>query len=310
MSLLSGINVVTDKSKAKLNQREFEDYRAERTECLRWLLTFGKTPDRAEGYAEATVRTRGNRMDYFYRFVWEQEGHYTSNVTHEHANDYMKYLAYGDYGDVHKENCQKALKMLFKWRRHERGLPEWEPQIKFNYNDRVSNPRDYLTIAERKKVRETALQYGSIPGYKDLSPEARDQWKAHLAQRFDKPKAEVSPDDWDRANGWKIPSLVWTSLDTGLRPIEVERAVTGWVDIDNKVLRIPKEDSSKNHDNWIVGLLPRTVRALELWLEERENYDRYHNTDTLWLTKHGNTYGSSALRYLLKKTIPEGAHPH
>lgn len=91
------------------------------------------------------------------------------------------------------------------------------------------------------------------------------------------------------------------SLDAGLRPIEVERAVTSWVDTENAVLRIPKEDSSKNYNNWTVSLRDQTARILSRWLDQRETYTRYEDTDRVWLTSHGNPYQSQALRYVLSR---------
>jgi integrase len=107
--------------------------------------------------------------------------------------------------------------------------------------------------------------------------------------------------DWERANGWKIPSIVWTSLDTGLRPIEVGRATVQWLDTDNKVLRIPKDESSKNRENWTVAISDRTAEALGRWVEERAADTLYDNSDALWLTKYGNPYGSNSLRRLLHR---------
>jgi len=52
---------------------------------------------------------------------------------------------------------------------------------------------------------------------------------------LDKPFSKVCREDWEKIDGWKIPSLVWTSLDTGLRPVEVGRAQTSWVDTSNEV---------------------------------------------------------------------------
>lgn len=101
-----------------------------------------------------------------------------------------------------------------------------------------------------------------MPNYKSLPPDARDRWRQYLAQQFEKLKAEVSPADCDRANGWMIPSLVGASLDCGLRPIEVERARTSWVDVDNRRPRIPVRDSAKNRDNWTVSLTDRTARSM------------------------------------------------
>ena len=61
------------------------DYRTEREQCLDWLLTFGKNPDRAEGYADTTVENRAYRMDQFNRWVWTEEDGYTTSLTHDHA---------------------------------------------------------------------------------------------------------------------------------------------------------------------------------------------------------------------------------
>ncbi|GGN20142.1 tyrosine-type recombinase/integrase [Halarchaeum nitratireducens] len=293
--------LVTQPADEFLNPRQRLDYEAERESCIEWLLTFGKDPDTATGYAEGTVEPRCYRMDRFYRYVWEElEGGYTANVTHDHADAWMTHLAKRDVGATHKRNCQKSIKMLFKWRHHEHGLGEWDPEITFS-PDSSTNPHDYLTREERGKVREAALEYGAIPNYNNLAPAERDRWKQYLAQRFEKPKSDVAPADWERANGWKTPSLVWTSLDAGLRPVEVERATVSWIDTDNEVLRIPKEDSSKNRDHWVVGLSSRTAEALSKWLDERDAYPAYDDTDAVWLTRNSNRYQTSSLRYLLQR---------
>jgi len=140
-----------------------------------------------------------------------------------------------------------------------------------------------------------------VPAYDNLTPSERDRWKQYLAQRFEKPKSEVVPLDWKKANGWKVPSLVAVSLDAGLRPIEVERSVTSWVDDDNGVLRIPREESSKNEDNWIVGPRDDTADLLQRWLNERSTYSVYDDTDSIWLTRGENTYSLDSLRYLLHR---------
>ncbi|UPV73956.1 site-specific integrase [Halorussus limi] len=306
---LEGITVVPEPSAELLNERQQIDYRNQREQCLEWLLVFGKDPKKAEGYARTTVKNRAHRMDQFYRWVWDQDG-YTTNVTHDHADAYLTWLAKQDHSNAHKDNCRKALLMLYKWREHEHGLDEWDPELSFSTGHKTTTPRDYLTREERGQIREAALEYGSVPSYKGLDSEERDRWKAYLAQRFEKPKSEVTPEDWDEANGWKIPSLVSVSLDAGLRPIEVERAVTGWVDIENAVLRIPKEQSSKNTGHWIVGLQDRTAETLDRWLEQRENDPTYDDTDKLWLTRFGNTYGSASLRKVLRRLCDQADIPY
>lgn len=301
MSRVDELTLVPEPTEQRLNKRQLLDYRAQRKQCLTWLLSIGKSPDTAEGYAFQTVDNRAYRMDRFYRWVWEQENGYTTAVTHTHADDWLYHLAQLDTSNAHKDNCRKALQMLFKWHEYESGMDPWEPALSFATADSTTAPRDYLTASERRQVREAALEYGTIPAYSDLSPHERSRWKAYLAQRFEKPKSEVTPADWDRANGWKIPSLVWVSLDAGLRPIEVERATTSWVDTDNSVLRIPKEDSAKNVANWIVSLQDRTAEILDRWLRERETRPVYDETTALWLTREANPYQSASLRYLLTR---------
>jgi integrase len=216
----------------------------------------------------------------------------------------VKELAFDNHSEKYKANMLCALKTYFKWREE-----DWGPEFNFNPDDGASNPREYLTRDERKVIRDVALEYGSIPSYSNLSSDNRDKWKTHLAQRLRKPKDEITREDWQRANSWKIPSIVWVSLDAGLRPVEVERATVDWVDIENQVLRIPKEESSKNTDNWVVALRSRTVKALEMWLNERENYSKYDNENTIWLTREGNPYQSQSLRYLLHNLCEEANIP-
>ena len=90
-------------------------------------------------------------------------------------------------------------------------------------------------------------------------------------------------------------------MDAGLRPIEVGRAKVSWVDLGNAVLRIPKEESSKNTENWTVPLLDRTATFLKKWLEERHQYDRYAGSDRLWLTREANPYTTQSLNHVMKR---------
>ncbi|QSG09558.1 XerD/XerC family integrase [Halapricum desulfuricans] len=291
---------MTEPAREYLNQKQLLDYRSEREDCLSWLLAFGKDPETADGYALGTVKPRAYRMDQFYRWIWEQEGGYTAQLSHDYADAWMRHLAQEDYSSTHQTNCQKAVKMLFKWWKHERGGGLWDPEITFT-GANSTNPQDYLTRDERTQIRNAALEYGSIPEYSNVTPAERDRWKQYLAQRFEKPKSEVTPNDWDRANSWKIPSLVWASMDAGLRPVEVKRSTLSWVDIDNRVLRIPKEDSAKSNDAWIVSLRERTAKFLDRWLDEREQYTQYTDSESIWLTREGNPYESQSLRYILHR---------
>lgn len=297
---LGDIRVVSVKAEPYLNEHQRSDYKQWRYNLLRWCLNLGKNPEKAEGYSKHTIHSRASRISLFTRYVWDDEGRYTTNFTHDHADAYMEELAYGDTSQENKASHQKSLKMLFKWRAHVHGGELWDPDITFSSTSVNQNPRDYLTREERQKIREAALEYDSIPAYGALSPEERDRWKTYLAQRFGKKKGNVSPDDFERANSWKIPSLVWASLDAGFRPVEVGRAKLQWVDVENRVMRIPVEESSKNEDNWVVSITDRTANALRGWRHERKRHDEYEDTDALWLNQRGNPYKHYSLSYLLR----------
>ncbi|CDK39841.1 xerC/D-like integrase [Halorubrum sp. AJ67] len=285
-----------------LDERRYTDYYDYKERLLRWLDTMGKNPERAEGYADSTVANVTYKIDLYNVWNWKETGNYGTRLTTDRADAHMMYLIMeGDrYSDTYKDIVQKCLKRVFKYQNHVEGADiEWEPEHTFSQD--LSAPRDFLTMDERRAVRDAALDYGSVPAYNGLSPGERDQWRQYLSQRLEKPKKKVVPEDWTKANSWKIPSITWTSLDTGLRPIEVERARVQWVDTKNNVLRIPKDESSKNEDNWTVSITERTGSALERWLDEREYYDEYDDSDALWLTRHGNSYNSSSLRKVLHR---------
>lgn len=298
---IAGIRVVPNPAVEYLNSRQLVDYRNHRESLINWCLSFGKDPSTAEGYAVDTVDRRATSIDKFYRWVWENGSGYTTDVTRDDADDYLRELAYEEYSTNYASNVQKALKMLFKWRHHEHGKKLWEPDVTFSSSDSPSNPRDYFTRGERTQLREAALEYGSVPSYTSLSASERNNWKALLAQRFQLPKDAVGKAEFERANGFKIPSLVWTILDAGLRPVEVSRATVRWVDADNAVLRIPAEESAKGDEHWVVSLQSRTAEMLDKWLTERELYPRYEGRDELWLTREGNPYRSQSLKYLLEQ---------
>ncbi|ADE03311.1 tyrosine-type recombinase/integrase [Haloferax volcanii] len=292
--------LVTEPARKQLNQRQVVDYKEERRSLLTWLRDIGKNPSRGKGYASDTVYNRAYRIDAFYRWVWEFEGAYTTTLTTDHADAYCRELLAGDYSDNHRANTQKALKSLFKWRQYQRGGDKWEPTITLTGAPPSRQPKDFFEKDERTALREAALEYGTVPHYNSLSADERQIWKRHLAQRFGIPVEGVNADTFERANGWKIPSLVQATLDGGLRPKEVGRARVSWVDTDNNVLRIPPEDATKSNDSWTVAIRPQTSQALQRWIGERECYDKYSGTDRLWLTRESNPYGSTSLNRLLE----------
>jgi site-specific recombinase XerD len=284
-----------------LNDKELFDYENKREALAKWLLVFGKDPEKISGYSEATVKRTLYRVGYFERWVWQQQTDgYTPFPTTDHANDYIEALAYSDKSNSHKAGCQHALKRYFKWRHNEFDHEIWDPQHTFS-TDNSNQPRDYLTVEERQKIRQVALEYGDLPYYQNYDPEERERMKPYIASRVDKPVDMLAREDWNDISSWKFTSLVWASLDGGLRPIEVNRATVNWVDVDNSVLRIPADESSKNRDNWVVSLRDDTAEAIDRWMEERRHIPMYDDTDTLWLTQKGNEYKSQSLRRLIQR---------
>lgn len=300
--------VITDPTRDQLTDKQLLDYEQHRLDFLYWLETVGKNPGQLgdTAYSHGVVENTAYRTDKWFRFIWQKEEAYTLNVTHDHGDDYLHHLNLrNDVAYSHGKATESALKRYYKWLHHEHGQPAWEPTKTFRGKSTSHNPQDGFEKEERPKLRDAALDYSSTPAYNDLSPKERDRWKATLAQKLGKPKDEITPADFERREGWKVASLVAVSLDAGLRPSEVEVAHTGWLDLENNLLRIPKEDSRKNTNNWTVALTSRTGMWLEEWLHEREAYPEYDDTDLLWLTREGNPYTSQSLRYLIRRICKE-----
>lgn len=294
--------IVPQRTREKLNNRQLTDYKTHRTSLVKWMLKLGRDPDRAIGYQPTTVRARCYHTDAFYNWVWDEDDQYTTHVTHEHANEYTRQLAFTDHSATHKTNLVKSVKMLFRWREWQFGEKgDWNPPITYARTETQTTPRDYLTRKERQRLRDVSLEYGSVPHYNAVTPDERTKWKQHLARRLGKPMHEIGPEEFNEANSHKITSLIWTALDTGLRPIEVERASVSWIDPENALLRIPAEDSAKNTEHWHVSIREQTAQFLENWLQERALIEKYDDTDTLWLTRHGNPYQSTSLKFVLHK---------
>lgn len=297
---IAGCTVVSHVTAEELNGRKLTDFRSHHGDFIKWCFLRGKNPQKHEGYAESTVRAASSRVEKFYRWVWSEEGRYTTRVTTDHADEYMDVVAFSDHSNYSKDNTRKALLMLFKWLSHEHDGQLWDPQITFTDPFSPTNPRDFLSKRERRLIKEASLEYESVPSWFSLNSEQRDEWKTYLAQRLRKPKNQITKEDFN-VGGYKVPSLVYVSMDTGLRPIEIERSHLGWIDLHNQILRIPANESSKNTEYWTPAFTDRTRDLLEAWLEERRLDEKYDGSDTIWLTQYGNPYTTQSLRQTLHK---------
>lgn len=305
--LPDNIPIVTGKDEQYLNQLQREDYADHRREVLIWLYYRGKSPAENEGYSEAVVENTAYRLSKIYRWVWKEYG-YTATITHEYADAYVDSMRYRDWGRENKNQYVKTLKRYFGYRSTEQGVENWGPEQTYSPNQSSHHSRDYLTREERRLIRDASLGYGSVPAYDSLTGEERDRWRIHLAQRFEMPKREVGREEFEKATSWKIPSLVATALDAGLRPVEVERSRVEWIDLQNNLLRIPKEQDSKateGGENWVVSLREDTTGKLKRWLQERRTRAKFDDSNAIWLTRYGNPYSSDSLNYLLEQLCEE-----
>jgi integrase len=164
---------------------------------------------------------------------------------------------------------------------------------------------DYFRHQEMSELYQAALDFGSMKSYhsSSMTVEERDRLKMLLAQRLEMPKDQIGPDEFARANSWKFPALIATTIDVGLRPIEVKRSTLEWIDLKDDQLVIPAEESTKNEEPWECVISPRTQRTLKRWLEERKQYEKYDGSASIWLTKYGNPYESKSLNTLLNNLL-------
>lgn len=256
------VKLVPGPNADQLNEMQLVDYREHRAAFIDWLLTKGKNPEKREGYSPYSVYGTAYRTARFDRWVWGEEGRYTIPPAPEHGDEYMdENVAYRDVSTSTKGKTEEALIRYYRWVSETTHAAEWDREQRFRSGG-SDRPRDYLTRRERRLVRETVYEEGT---------------------------------------GWRVASLVLTSLDAGLRPVEVARARPEWVDVDNMLLRIPREESSKNEENWRVSLTSRTATALDHWLTERAENPKYDDRDELWLTRNSTPYGSRSLSRLIRR---------
>lgn len=284
-----------------------EDYKGFKEDFLRWLIREGKSPSKGDGYSEDTVRATHYRIEHCYRWKWEQDGDVTTEFTPEDADELIELLnTRTTKPESEVAKFQKSLKRLFKYFNQTKGTSyEWDPDYLDDKNT-GSQSHNYFKKYELGRLYQAAVELSSFKSYNTkMSAEERNRLKIHLAQRFEKPKDEIGPDDFEKANSWKIPSLVAVCCDAGLRPIEVERATVQWVNLRDGELVIPKEDSSKGDEMWEIALSGQSTRALRNWLNERDALEKYDERDEIWLTKYGNPYTTQSLNGLLQdKLIP------
>jgi len=298
--------IVAQKNKDKLNTfgpRAIEDYTQNKEDLIRWLLTVGRNPFKKLGYSPETVRKSHYKIEKTYRWLWKDKGRYCWRFQPQRATEYLDYLVrFTDTKEPQIVEYEKALKILFSyWTETTDSTIDWkyDRTLASTYN----SEKDYFRPTELRALYETSLSYNTIKNAG--STQKRAEMAGILARRFNTSIENITEEHFKRANSWKIPSLVSTSNDLGLRPREIEIAKTYWVDIENNLIRIPEDESVKSSSSWQCAISSQTAAALRRWLEERETYEVYEDTDQLWLNDDAGPYNNRSVNYLLDKLMTD-----
>ncbi|WP_225336232.1 tyrosine-type recombinase/integrase [Halomicrobium urmianum] len=244
-----------------LNEQQLADYREYRYEFINWIRREGKNPEAYEGYSDYTAYETAYRTARYDAWVWDREDRYTTPPAPAHATAYVENNV--AYRDVANSTKGKVEEALARYHDwiHRTHHVDEWDHEQIFNSSGGDAPRDFLTRRERRRVREAALETGD----------------------------------------WREASIILACLDAALRPVEVRRARPEWVDVDNELLRIPREESSKNEQDWRTSITTRSANALGEWLDVRADDDRYDDTDALWLTRVGTRYSSRSLSRLVKR---------
>jgi integrase len=302
---------ISEETEAFLSYRRKEVLNERRKEFANWCLKEGKDPEKGIPLSEATTRNYLNRLDKIHREIFRKTGK-TTRISPEVADDHSDWLKDDEvltedgeeYSLTSKRKRMNALSKWFTWKSRERGGESWECDI--NFRDNSGNSKDEFTKRERQILREEVLDFKTPKSYNNTTPQERDRWKVYLSQSLGVPKEDITPEDWEKQTCcWKLPSLLYVSLDAGLRPIEVYRSTVDWARVDKGTLAIPKEESAKNRENWEVALNDGTARILGNWLEQRDARPKYDGRNELWLNKKNNPYSSGPLNNFLNNLLEE-----
>jgi len=298
---------LSSESVSHLNYQQRILYAELREELIQYLRAKGKHPDRGIGYDESGMRPRVRRIHQVFEYAWEQD-RLVLELTPEVADEFVVGLKDDSItknkGENYSRNSKRkfinALEAYFEFVE-----TEWQPETRFLDGEPVDDS-DPFRKRERGLLLNASFEYRSPPSYSNVSPEERDQWKTYLAQFLQKPKEDVSPDDWkELETSWKYPALISTTLDAGWRASMVGSLQTEFLDLENGQVVIPAEVAIKNNESWETELSSRSVRLLEKWLSQRSNKPKYDNSGEIWLNREGNPYDSASLNHLLDGLMNE-----
>jgi integrase len=285
------------------------DFKQFKIDFIEWLLTEGKDTYRKEGFAESTTTTTHYKVEEAYRWLWSETEEYSKEFPQERATQLLNELMkFSDHPDSYIYIIEKSLRRLFKYFREEknRELAEWEHEIPVEPSrgsDKEEHIKDRFYPEEMNLLYEASLKEYSIKSYWNLSAEERQELKRMIAQQQGVAKADIGPEECTNASSWQYPSIIPATSALRLRPIEVGKMNKDWINLQQNEINIPAKEAVKSTTSWTCEISSKSRNALENWLQERQSYDKYNDTDYLWLTKYGNQYGSGNLNRMLETLI-------
>lgn len=285
------------------------DFKQFKIDFIEWLLTEGKDTYRKEGFAESTTTTTHYKIEEAYRWLWNETKEYSTEFPQDRATQLLdELMKFSDHPDSYIYIVEKSLRRLFKYFRESknRELPEWEHDIPVEPSrdsGKDEHIKDRFYPEEMNRLYEAALKEYSIKSYWNLTAEERQELKRMIAQQQGVAKADIGPEEFKQASSWKYPSIIAVTSDLGLRPIEVGKMKKSWISLQREEITFPSKEAVKSKSSWTCEISSKSRNALENWLQERQTYDKYNDTDYLWLTKYGNQYGSGSLNRVLETLI-------
>lgn len=310
--------LVTDQLRAMVDESAVADIEKTFAAFQTWMLEKGKNPVKYEGLSSGTVSNYIDRMDHLLRRNIElHDPADPTCLTQDQADqlidsfneDRIRKQNGDPYSSDAKRKFSNAMEKYFLWQAKTMDKEQWQPNIEFSQSS-YDSP-DHFSFEERHRIRESALEYGSLPSYYSVSDEERDRIKGLIAQRLGKPKAEITVKDWKRADkSSKVGSLILMGLDTGLSPKEVGKAKLHWVDLSRNLIVIPEKHALKERETNEIPFDDDTATALSEWFQERRQYEKYDHTELIWLNQDGNPYNSHNLCDLIRNVCEEAGIDH
>lgn len=298
-----GVPTVRDEIIDTLSPLELEMYEEWIMDILRWAFDRGRKPNytKPKGYSKASMPNIKARIEQFLLWAWDDDRYgFTTSIDEEMLDVYwLEVLTQNDNKLDTNRRTINNVAIILKRRGIKYEIPNSEDVYQEIAEEEVTGFSDYLMPGELRKVKTASLSAYAVPRRDQMNPGEEREWAAHLAQRLRKPIVDLTEEDWERANSYKIPSLVYAAHDLAARPCEIERATLSWFTLNDEgesfISINPEEDSKEGKDNRRCILSPETVRLLKLWKKERETIEMYDGREEMWLTREENPYSASSL---------------